>query len=260
MSAKSLIPRAWEVPEIFRQRLGNSVGRQRLMAADGHLLLVLHAPPRPNEVERQGRFLWRRPDGTWSSNDLGSGVQAIMRHLDEYADLLQKHDEQEENATNVEDYFQVLEALSPLMRSARHQHLVFQEARKECPEDREIINFRDRAYEIERSAELLSLETKHSLDYAVAKRAEEQAESSHRMAVSAHRLNLLAAFFFPIATLCAIFATTLRHGWEDHQPPGPLLILVAVGLLAGCVLTSLVTAQRSAKKVFSSPASKKPTP
>jgi hypothetical protein len=247
MTAKSLIPRAWEVPEIFRQRLGNKVGRQRLMAADGHLLLVLHAPPRPNEKERQGRFLWRRPDGTWTSNDLGGGAQAVNKHLDEYADLLQKHDEQEENATSVEDYFHVLEALSPLMRSARHQHLVFQEARKECPEDREIINFRDRAYEIERSAELLSSETTHSLDYAMAQRAEEQADSSRRMAVSAHRLNLLVAFFFPIATLSGIFGTTFRHGWEDHQPPWPLLAMVAVGLLAGCMLTSMITARRYAK-------------
>ena len=260
MSAKSLIPRAWEVPESFQRRLGNKVGRQRLMAADGHLLLVLHAPPQPNEVEREGRFLWRRPDGTWTSSDLGSGVQAVNKHLDEYADLLQRHDEQEENATSVEDYFHVLEALSPLMRSARHQHLVFQEARKECPEDRDIINFRDRAYELERSAELLSHETKHSLDYAVAKRAEEQADSSRRMAVSAHRLNLLAAFFFPIATLSSIFATSLRHGWEDHVPPWPLLGMIAVGLLAGGILTGLVAAQRSARKASASPASKKPTP
>jgi hypothetical protein len=240
MDTKSLIPRNWEVPEVFRRRLGNKVGRQRLMSADGHLLLVLHAPPQPNELERQGRFIWRRPDGTWTSSDLGGGPQAVNKHLDQYADLVQKRDEQEENAASVEDYFQVLEALSPLMRAARHQHLVFQEARKECPEDREIINYRDRAYEIERSAELLYAETKHSMDFAVAKRAEEQAESSRRMAVAAHRLNLLAAFFFPIATLSSVFATTLRHGLETYLPPWPLVALVATGLLAGCILTSFV--------------------
>jgi hypothetical protein len=240
MDTKSLIPRNWEVPELFRRRLGNKIGRQRLMSADGHLLLVLHAPPQPNELERQGRFIWRRPDGTWTSSDLGGGPQAVNKHLDQYADLVQKGDEQEENAASVEDYFQVLETLTPLMRSARHQHLVFQEARKECPEDREIINFRDRAYEIERNAELLYAETKHSMDFAVARRAEEQAESSRRMAVSAHRLNLLAAFFFPIATLSAIFGTSLRHGLETYQPPLPLIALVATGLLAGCILISFV--------------------
>jgi hypothetical protein len=247
METKSLIPKGWEVPGVFRRRLGNKVGRQRLMVADGHLLFVLHVPPQPNEAERQGRFLWRRPDGTWTSNDLGSGIQAVNSHLDQYAEMLQKRDEQEERAASVEDYFRVLEALSPLVRSARNQHHVFQEARNACSEDRDLINFRDRAYEIERNAELLTAETKHSLDYAVAKRAEEQADSSRRMAVSAYRLNILAAFFFPIATLSGIFATSLRHGLEDYQPPLPLLGLVAVSLLAGCVLTAFVTKHRTSQ-------------
>ncbi|MCH5373674.1 MAG: CorA family divalent cation transporter [Planctomycetes bacterium] len=244
METKSLIPRVWEVPEIFRRRLGNKVGRQRLMEADGHLLLVLHLPPAPDEIERQGRLIWRRPDGTWTWNDLGSGPQVVNKHLDQYADLIQKCDDQEEHAGNVEDYFSVMERLAPLMRAARHQHQVLQEARKACPDDREIINFRDRAYEIERSAELLYSETKNSLDLAVARRAEEQAESSRRMAVSAHRLNLLAAFFFPLATISAVFGTNLRHGLETLPPPWPLLALVGVGLLCGIVLTGFVTASK----------------
>ncbi len=245
MDTKSLIPRVWEVPEVFRRRLGNKVGRQRLMVADGHLLLVLHLPPGPDELERQGRFIWRRPDGTWTSSDLGSGPQVVNKHLDQYADLIQKCDEQESHADSVDDYFSVMEALAPVMRSARHQHQVLQEARQACPDDREIINFRDRAYEIERSAELLYAETKHSLDFAVARRAEEQAETSRRMAVSAHRLNLLAAFFFPLATLSAIFGTNLRHGFEGLPPPWPLIAMVGLGLLAGIILTGFVTASRN---------------
>jgi hypothetical protein len=126
------------------------------------------------------------------------------------------------------------------MRAARHLHQVLQEARKACTDDRDIINFRDRAYEIERTAELLYSETKNSMDLAVARRAEEQTEASRRMAISAHRLNMLAAFFFPLVTLCAIFATTLRHGLEDVDPPLPFLVLVGLGLLAGIVLTVIV--------------------
>ena len=45
MQKKSLIPAIWTVPEVFRERLGRRIGRQRMMFADGHLLLVLHAPP-----------------------------------------------------------------------------------------------------------------------------------------------------------------------------------------------------------------------
>ncbi len=52
----TLLPSDWNVPAVFRQRLGESAGRQRVMAADGHLLLVLHAPPGADEAGRRGRF------------------------------------------------------------------------------------------------------------------------------------------------------------------------------------------------------------
>ena len=52
----SLIPASWDVPEEFRQRLGDEPGRQRVMQADGHLLLILHAPPLADSPVRDGRF------------------------------------------------------------------------------------------------------------------------------------------------------------------------------------------------------------
>ena len=65
MVPKSVLPPSWEVPAQFRERLGERVGRQRAMMADGHLLLVLHRPPKKDEVERFPRLFWRKPDGTW---------------------------------------------------------------------------------------------------------------------------------------------------------------------------------------------------
>jgi hypothetical protein len=61
------------------------------------------------------------------------------------------------------------------------------------------------------------------------------------MARSAHRLNLLAAFFFPIATLSAVFGVNLIHGWESESAPIPFLAMLALGLMLGCVLTLFVT-------------------
>jgi Mg2+ and Co2+ transporter CorA len=84
------------------------------------------------------------------------------------------------------------------------------------------------------------------LEYAVARRAEEQARSSHAMAVSAHRLNLLAAFFFPLATLAAVFGMNLPHGLENVSPPIPFLATLGVGLVMGLFLRGLVTADRAA--------------
>lgn len=240
METKCLLPRMWDVPQVFRDRLGTSVGRQRMMTADGHLLLVLHLPPNPDQTERLGRFLWRKPGGTWMSNDLGGGSQAVAKHLDQFTKAIQDCDIREERAKTAEDYFAVLERLAPILRTARNLHAVFQEARQACPDDREMINFRDRAYEIERTAELLQAETKHSWDLLMAKKAEEQAKASRRMAASAHRLNLLAAFFFPIASLSGILGVNLAHGWERSPPPLPFLAFVATGVIAGLILMAFV--------------------
>ena len=236
-----LIPPLWKVPQVFRDRMGEQVGRQRSMAADGHLLLVLHAPPQPNENQRHGRFFWRDPGAQWVSKERGTGVNALNKHLDDYARIIADLDQLEEKATTASEYFAIIEKLSPVERAARNLHRVLQEARQQCPEFRELINLRDRAYEIERTAELLLSEVKSALDVASAKRAEELSASSHRMSVSAHRLNMLAAFFFPIATLTAIFGSNLRHGWEETAPPIPLLVVLTVGLALGGILTVFVT-------------------
>lgn len=239
--AADLIPHLWEVPQVFRDRMGGHVGRQRLMVADGHLLFVLHVLPKPNENQRHGRFFWRDPQGQWTSAERGTGTHALNKHLDEYEEFVSTLDRLEEQATTSSEYFDILEQLSPVRRAASNLYRVLQEAREECPDVRELIDFRDRAYQIERTAELLLADVKNALDVAVAKRAEEQAVSSHRMSVSAHRLNMLAAFFFPIATLMAIFGANLRHGWEDTSPPLPMLVVLGVGLALGVVLTVFVT-------------------
>lgn len=243
--AADLIPPLWKVPQAFRDRMGEQVGRQRSMVADGHLLLVLHAPPKPNENQRHGRFFWRDAEGQWTSKDRGTGLNALNKHLEDYEELIATLDRLEEKATSSGEYFAILEQLSPVQRSVTNLHRVLQEAREECPEFRELINLRDRAYGIERTAELLLAEVKNELDVAVAKRAEEQAVSSHRMSVSAHRLNVLAAFFFPIATLMTIFGANLRNGWEDTWPPIPMLIVLGLGLALGGILTMFVTQSRS---------------
>ena len=69
----SLLPLDWQVPQVFRDRLGDSPGRQRLMKADGHLLLIAHRPPSPDETGRRGRYFWRDTTGAWRSSDLGHG-------------------------------------------------------------------------------------------------------------------------------------------------------------------------------------------
>jgi hypothetical protein len=192
------------------------------MFHEGHLLIVLHSPPKPDEEDRSGRFFWRKPDGTWASTTDPPGHTAIDRHLDEYEAAIDQLDELEAAAHSSRDYFQVLYRLTPLVRATHNLHLTLQEARQLVQDDRKILNYRDRAYGLERQADLLHSDTKNALDFRIAQQAEVQAETGRRMAVAAHRLNLLAAFFFPLATLTAIFGVNLWHPWREIRSPLPL--------------------------------------
>jgi hypothetical protein len=254
MVPKSILPPTWDVPAEFRERLGEKVGRQRTMLADGHLLLVLHRPPQGNDPERSGRALWRKPDGSWQSSDLGPGPPALARHLGEFADLIERYDRQEDEAVSVSEYFAVLENMSPLARAVRNLHLALQDAREKMPDDRDLINARDRAYELERSADLLLADVRHALEFAVVKKSEEQAAASHQMAVSSHRLNTLVAFFFPIATLTAVFGTNLTQPLEQFLPPPyAFFAVLAAGLVLGCGLAGYLLSLSQPQQPFKQP-------
>jgi Mg2+ and Co2+ transporter CorA len=150
-------------------------------------------------------------------------------------------DEAENIISTATEYFAILSALNPLVRATRNLHEVLQEARQAVPKDRQLIVLRDRAYSLSRRAELLYNDAKNALDFAIAKRGEEQAASSEKMAVASHRLNLLVAFFFPLATLCAIFGMEIRHGLDQYEPPGPMVAIIGIGLLMGMMLMMFMT-------------------
>ena len=80
-------------------------------------------------------------------------------------------------------------------------------------------------------------DARNALQFATARKAEEQAAASHQMALSAHRLNILAAFFFPIAALTAIFGTNLTHPLERYLPPPyAFLAVIGTGVVLGLIL------------------------
>jgi hypothetical protein len=239
------LPVDWQVPGLFAQRLGDTVGRQRAMAADGHLLLVLHEPPVAGVTERVGRLFWRDPHGSWRSRPLGDGLQGLKRHVAEYADRVDQLEKNWQAAGSAADYFALLRAVGPLHRTVRHLHATLQEGRELVPGDRDLINLRDQVGEIERALELLHGDAKNALDFSVAHQAEQQAERTYDMAVSAHRLNLLASAFFPIATLStiytAIFAMIQTHpGEHDWSSPSLFWALLAVGLMSGLILSRAI--------------------
>jgi hypothetical protein len=241
--SRSLLPPSWAVPDVFRRRLGEQSGRQRIMEHEGHLLLVLHAPPSPDVQTREGRFFWRDANGAWTPAGTAPSQPGVGQLLTQYEKTIEKLQQAEDDAVTARQYFELLNWLNPLVRSARNLHEALQAGREAVPDDRQLLLWRDRAYAISRSADLLHNDAKNALDFAVAERAEQEAESSRRGLTAAHRLNILVACFFPIATMAAVFGVNLRHGLEGYDKqyaPYPLIAILSGGLLLGLVLTTFI--------------------
>ncbi|MEZ6092694.1 MAG: CorA family divalent cation transporter [Pirellulaceae bacterium] len=244
MMPENLIPETWNVPAVFKKRLGDRVGRQRVFEHAGQLLIVAHAPAQPDESTRQPRLFWKDGSGEWHATSKGSGLAALQNHINEFRDAVEHCDQLEDAATTAKEYFDVLDHVAPLKRTIEHFHQVLEEARRLAPDDRNLINIRDQAYDVTRTAELLYDATRNGMEMAQTRRAEQQAEASMEMARAAHRLNWLVAMFFPLATICGIFGMQFEHGFEHYQAPWPLIIVCAIGILFGLILSTLVMRRR----------------
>jgi hypothetical protein len=216
--AASLIPERWEVPERFRQRVGTQAGRQRAMLEGGHLLLILHEIPSAETRERGARLYWRAPGGAWRATGVkGDGLPALKAHIEEYREAIHALDEKVDHATQAVELYHVLRAAGPISRAARNLHRALQEAR-ESVDDRNIISMRDATGDVERAGEFLLSDAKNALEFLETKAAEEQTVLARKVADAQHRLNLMAALFFPVTALGSIFGTTLRTGLEGYGP------------------------------------------
>lgn len=232
------IPSEWDLPESIRTRLGEEVGRQRAMVADGHVLLLTRLPI-DDPARPGGIAFWRNPAGVWESTGQGLGIanpQALLLRYDRALEELQQlYDE----ANTAEEYFHLLEAIAPTERNASQLHQTLQSARELVKNDRELIVMRDHAYEATREVELLYTSARHALDFTLAKQGEEQAQLAHQVAQSTQRLNILVAMFLPVTALGAIFGMNLVSGLESAHASVFWMLLV-VSLIIGLVVVLLI--------------------
>lgn len=238
-----IIPPTWNLPEAIRVRLGQSTyGRQRAIVEEGHLLLVLHKPPGPDDRRREGVLFWRNPAGEWQCNRGGPGPGGLKRHVQSYVDLEGKLTQDYEAASHNNVLFELQEALTPLVRASSGMHRALQEAREAIKQDAFIIEVRDLAYEVERNLDLLLDDVRNAIQQATAREAEAQARASKEALAASHRLNILAALFLPLTAITSLFGMNFARG-VDEQIPTMFWGIFAGGVALGFVMKSWVTAK-----------------
>lgn len=233
-----MIPQSWEVPEPIRIRFGKTLGRQRSMGADGHLVIILHKVPEPDALGREAVVYWCSPNNNWRVNQRGAGLPTLIEHVEKFSEAVVALEEVYEKGKSSSDFFAVLELIAPMDRAAKNQLQALQSAREIRSEDQSLVTLRDRAAEVSRMAELLHADARNALDYTVARQAEEQATASQGMARAGHRLNVLMAVFLPLTALGSMLGMNMRTGLESQAPWVFWLIFVA-GIVVG-VMTSLM--------------------
>ena len=228
----------WKLPAEIEARLGEGTyGPQRAIFEGGNLLLILHEPPTPNDSKRQAALILRKADGEWSAKDDADGAGKLRSLLKRYGDLLAECEQAYEVASSATDLFKLLERLAPLNRATTNLAAALQAAREACKDDKFLIGMRDQSNEVSRSFDLLTGDSRLALDYRIARNAEEQGERTDQMAEAQHKLNVLAAFTFPVMALATLLGMNLTHGLEERTP-----VLFWSVLASGVVLGFLVKA------------------
>lgn len=218
----------WTLPKEISARLGQeSWGAQRAIFEAGHLLLVLHAPPKNGGNEREHEvFLWQ-PDGTWKYKGHDRGEYSLARLLDDYASLLSELENRYQKAVDIDALFAIIDRLIPLVRASANMQLALQSAREALGNnDTLIIDMRDRAVAVARGLELLLADSRLALDFRMARSAEAQTRVAEATMRAQNKLNSLAALAFPLMTISAVFGMSLPSGLERFHVLAFWLVLV----------------------------------
>jgi CorA-like Mg2+ transporter protein len=240
MERQNYIPKTWDLPQSIRIRLGESVGKQRLMDEEGHLLLLLHAPPKAEDDEvRSAVVFWNNPAGEWKSSPIGGGLSGLEAHLASYRTMIHRLDEEVETAKTARQYFDVMRHMHPMQRATRSMLEVMQAARDARPNETRLISLRDQSADLERAIELVAADAKAGMDFSLAETATQQAISADMSNREARRLNRLAAFFFPLVTLVSIFG--MNEPTQVYSSSGFWVILLS-GIVLGFIVHALIAA------------------
>lgn len=246
------LPSDWQAPPDIQSRLGAQVGRQRAIIdenmADGQkspLLLVLHEIPERGQP-REGAFYWWDRNHQWfvyrqgqPYNPQEDGLAALNAHVERYEAMLEQLRDAYEEARRAHHYLAILENVALKSHAADNLYRTLETARtfmreKQIAYEVEIINLRDRAYNLNREFDLLYLDTQNALDY--------------REAQASEVLNLLILIFFPLSLIASLIETGITDQILTIAPAiDPLIMTICMlvaALLLGFGLYLLITPSR----------------
>ena len=212
--------------------MGDKFSSQKALIAEKHLLLLLHDVPEPGIPERKGDLFWRDPNGHWKATKQGDGLEVLKNHFQRYEKRIDVLEEEIDLADQAKDYFVVIKRANPLVRAVTNMASALQAARDGFPRTRELVLLRDRAHDLQRSAELLLADAKSSLDFAMAEEVETQSQTGQHIAQASHRLNLIMALFLPLTAIGSVFGMNLESGLNPANTLYFWLALV-LGLAVG---------------------------
>ena len=226
----------WTLPKPILERLGKThYGKQRIIAEGDDMLMILHKPPGPKDTDRDEVLFWRNAKGKWLCNGRENGGFFINELLKEYQQQFDELDRLYNEAQTADHFFVLVERIAPISRAMNNLSNALQAARNNAKQDKALIEMRDEAYELQRNFELLLSDSKIGMEYRIAKNAEEQAKASREAVQAQHRLNVLAAIFFPLTAITTVFGMNLNSGLENK---GPLVFwtIFFIGLFIGIAL------------------------
>ncbi len=233
----TIIPKSWDLPEVFRNRMGQDVGKQRLMSEAKNFLVVLHElPVRDDRGVRKPALFWVNEVGEWKSMPNSGGRSALKQLVQDYYDRVMTLEGRLSNMDGIEtaeSVHDILDLAAPLQRAVRNMAAVVQELRTALNSDREVLNIRDLAVSTELAIDLLTADAKSSLEYLIAKNAMIQAKQAEKAAKEAQKLNRLAALFFPLVTMASLLG---MNSPSKMLSDGSVYAVVIFGLLLGGLL------------------------
>ncbi|MDQ8185384.1 hypothetical protein [Pelagicoccus sp. SDUM812002] len=224
-------PYDWQLPPEIESRLSeDSYGPQRAISEAEHLLLVLHRPPNEDDLRREHILFLLTPDEKLLCNGSPDGIPKLDQLISDYRTRWEELENRYKLDSGASELFDLIEAVTPLKRSSANMANAIQKARELSKDYRYFIGVRDAAMDVSRAFEILLADLRAALDFRIAQKAEQQYVRSEEIAAAQHKLNVLAAFTFPVMAFATLLGMNLQHGFEKQSP------FIFWGVLTGGVL------------------------